>query len=228
MDMLYNYIILGQFTLIDGFIFLLPVFFCQINVNRHKGTVFADHLTGTVLVGKLQALLIQEQGNLGTNGLLLAGYHGELRTTVTLPVYRLCSLFIGKSINMHLICYHECGIESQSKMTDNLILICLVLILCQEIRCAGKCNLVDILFHFICSHAKSVIDELQSLLIRVHQNLYLRFIFLRKCILTHHIQLLQLGDGIASVRNQFTEENIVVRIQPFFNNRENIVAVNGK
>ena len=89
-------------------------------------------------------------------------------------------------------------------------------------------DLVDILFHFICRHTKSVIDELQSLLIRVHQNLYLRFIFLRKCILTHHIQLLQLGDGIASVGNQFTEENIVVRIQPFFNNRENIVAVNGK
>ena len=68
-------------------------------------------------------------------------------------------LLPGKGINCYLVCYHECGIESQSKMTDDLILICLVLIFLQEIRRTGKCNLIDILLNLSLRHTDTGIGK---------------------------------------------------------------------
>ena len=228
MDALYNHIVLGQLALIDGLIFLLCIFLCQEDLHRHERTVFGDDLPGAVLVGEFQALLIEEQGDLCTYGLSGACRHGEFRTPITLPVNRLCSFLIGKSIDVDLVRHHKCRIKTQAEVSDDLILIGLVLILRQEIRSPGKCDLVDVFFHFLRGHAKTVIDEFQSLLIRIYQNLHLRFIFIRKSILSHHVQLLQLGDGIASIGDQLTEENIMIGIKPLLDNRKNIVAVDRK
>ena len=210
MDMLNNYIILCQFTLIDGLILLRCIFLCKENLHWHEGTILTDDFAGAVFISKFQTVLVQEQGDLCTYFCPLTGLHGILSSTVTLPVYRFSSLFIGKRINMNLICYHKCRIESKTKMSDDLILVRLILILCKEIGCAGKCDLIDIFFNLICRHTKTVINKFQSLLIRIHKYLYLGFIFLRQSVLSHHIQLLQLCDCITSVGDQLTEENIMV------------------
>ena len=44
-------------------------------------------------------------------------------------------------------------------MTDDLILICLVLIFLQEIRRTGKCNLIDILLNLSLRHADTGIGK---------------------------------------------------------------------
>ena len=44
-------------------------------------------------------------------------------------------------------------------MTDDLIVIGFIFVFLDEIRCTGKCNLVDIFFYFIGSHSKTVIDK---------------------------------------------------------------------
>ena len=111
---------------------------------------------------------------------------------------------------MHLVGYHECRIKAQSEMTDNLILVGLILILCNKIRCAGKGDLVDILFHFIRRHADAVIDELKGLLLRVHQHLYFPFILCWKRIFSHHVQLFQLGYGITAIGDQFPEKDVMI------------------
>ena len=81
----------------------------------------------------------------------------------------------------HLVRYHECGVEAQAEMTDDLILVGLVLVLLHEIRCAGKCDLVDVLLDLVRRHTKTVIDELQGLLLRVHDDLNLVSYILREC-----------------------------------------------
>ena len=61
---------------------------------------------------------------------------------------------------MDLIRNHECGIKAQAEMTDDLIVIGLVLIFLNEISRAGKGDLVDVLLHLVRRHAESVIDKL--------------------------------------------------------------------
>ena len=126
---------------------------------------------------------------------------------------------------MYFIRYHECGIEAQSEMTDDLVGIALVLIFLNEIRSTGKCDLVDILFHFVGGHAQTVILEGQCLLLRIHDDIHTSLITFGKRIFSHHVQLFQLGHSIAAVRDQLSVENVVIGIQPLFNNRKNVFTV---
>ena len=127
---------------------------------------------------------------------------------------------------MYFIRYHECGIEAQSEMTNDLVGIALVLIFLNEIRSTGKCDLVDILFHFVGGHAQTVILESQSLLFRIHDDIHTSLITFRKRIFSHHVQFFQLGHGITAVGDQLSVENIVIGIQPLFNDRKNVFTVN--
>ena len=127
---------------------------------------------------------------------------------------------------MNLVRYHESGVESQTEMSDDLVFVCLVLIFLQELCCTGKCDLSDVFFHLVSSHTKTGINELQCLLFRIHDHFNLVLMSFRECILTHNLQFFQFGDGITSVGNHLTEKNVMVRIQPFLDNRKNIVAIN--
>ena len=59
--------------------------------------------------------------------------HVELRTAVALPMNRLRTVLIRQRVDVYLVRHHECRIESQAEMTDNLILVCLVLILLDKV-----------------------------------------------------------------------------------------------
>ena len=111
-------------------------------------------------------------------------------------------------------------------MADNLVVVGLILIFRDEIRSAGKSDLIDILLNLVRSHADAVIDEFQSLLLRIHDHGNPGLIVFRQGILAHHIQLFQLRDGVAAVGNQLPVEDIVVGIEPFLDNGKNIFAVN--
>ena len=110
-------------------------------------------------------------------------------------------------------------------MTDDLVFICLVLIFCQEILCTGKCDLVDILFHFLGGHTDTIILDGDGLVLGIDGNLNLILRILRLLVLAHQRQLFQLRDRVASIGNQLTIENIMIGIKPFLNDRENILAV---
>ena len=111
-------------------------------------------------------------------------------------------------------------------MTDNLILIGLVLIFFKEIRRSGESNLIDILFHFLRRHADTVVNEFQRLLFRIHKHPYLCLVVIRQGTFPHHLQFLQFRDCVTSVGNKFPHENIMIRIKPFLNDWKNIIAVN--
>ena len=129
---------------------------------------------------------------------------------------------------MHLVRHHESRVEAQAEMTDHIVLCRLILIFLQELGSAGESDLGDILLHLVRRHAKSVIDELQRLILRIHNYLDRRFIIIGKLILSHHIQLLQLSDGVAAVGDHLPHENVMIRIYPLLDNRENILAADGQ
>ena len=129
---------------------------------------------------------------------------------------------------MHLVRHHKGGVEAQSEVADDLILIGLVLVLLQEIRSAGEGNLVDVLLYLVCGHSKTRINEFQRLFLGIHHHPNHVLEILGIGVLSDEIQLFQLGNGIAAVGDKLPEENVVVGIEPLFDNRKNIFAVNGK
>ena len=188
---MFNYhIIFTEICLIDGFILLFSICFGKIDIYRHERTVFLNNLSHTIFIGKLQAFLIEEKSDLCSRFCFVSVCHLILRTTVTGPMYWCGTLLVRESINMNFICNHKCRIKSKSEMTDHLIIRCFILIFLKKLCGTGKSDLCDIFFYFISSHTKTIIDEFQSLLFRVYNNLDLSFIIIRKCIFSHHVQLL--------------------------------------
>ena len=224
-DFLYHRIGVQLFFCIDRLGFC-GIFLGKINLCRHEGTIFFNNFSCLIFITEFQHILIQEQRNCSTNLCLIAFLHVKLSAAVTLPVYRLCPFLPGKRINMHFISHHKCRIKSKSEMTNDLVLVRLILILFNKVCGTGKSNLIDIFFYFIRCHTNTVIDKLQRLLFRINQHLNLPLVILGKCILTHHIQFFQLRDRITSVRDQLSEKNVMIRIQPLLDNRKNVFTVN--
>ena len=139
---------------------------------------------------------------------------------------RLGILLVGQRINGYLVGNHERRVEAQSEMTDNLVLIGLVLVLLHKILYAGECNLVNVLVNLVLGHAKSIVCDLDGLVIWIHGHLDFVLQILRSFILSHEFQLLKFGNGIAAVADQLPVENVMVRVQPFLDYRENILACN--
>ena len=113
-------------------------------------------------------------------------------------------------------------------MADDLVLVGLVLVFLQEIRSTGEGDLVDVLLYFIRSHAQAGIYEFQGFFFGIYHDPDAVLKIVRVGIFAHQLQLFQLGDGVAAVGDQLPEKNVMVGIEPFFNNRKNIFAVDGK
>ena len=206
MNVLNYYIILTQICLINSLIFLLCVSFGKIDVYRHKGAVFLNNFSHTVFIGKFQALFIQEKCDLSPWYCLVSICHLVLCTAITGPVNWYGAFFIGKCINVYLICYHKCRVESKSEMSDHLIICCLIFIFLKKLCSTGKSNLGNIFFYL----TDTIINKFQRLLIRIYNNIDSRLVTIRECIITHNFQFSQFGDRITSVGDHLSYKNIMV------------------
>ena len=228
MNVFYHHIILAQLSFINGLIFLRGICFGEKDLCGHERTIFFQHLTHAVLIGKFKTVFIQVQGNFCTDGIFCALADGVFRTAVTFPVYRGCAILVGERINFYIVSHHKYGIEAKSEMTDDLILIGLILIFLQKSGSAGESDLCNILLDFSLRHTKSGINKFQCFFFGINDHLDAVFVIIRVGIFSHNLQLVQLCDGIAAVGHNFPGKDVVVRIEPFFDNWENIFTVNGK
>ena len=194
----YNLIAVQLFFRFDDLYFC---FFCLADINFcwHKGTIFLYDFFCLVFITEFQTVLIQIQCDLCTDLIPVAIFHIEFAATVTFPVNRLCVFLIRQCIDRYLIGYHKCGIETKSEVTDDLILICLVLILFYEICRAGKSDLVDVFIYLFLCHTKTVINDLDRFFLWIEYNPDLVLISFRKLVLSHHFQLFQFCDRITTV-----------------------------
>ena len=190
MNMFNDNIVVSQISFVDCLILLLCICIRQINIYRHERTIFLDNLTHTVFVTEFQAFIIQKQCDLSSDCCAVAIFHIIFCTTITCPVDCCCTFFKRKSINIHFICYHKCRIESQTEMTDHLVIRCFIFILLQKFCCTRKCDLGNIFLYFISSHTNTIIDKFQSLCFRIYNDLHCRFIIIRESIFSHHFKFL--------------------------------------
>ena len=60
----------------------------------------------------------------------------------------------------------------------------------------------------------------------VHRHMDFQSLILRKIHLAHGGDAAQLGDGVYAIAHQFPDEDIPIRIEPTFNDGEDIFTVN--
>ena len=128
---------------------------------------------------------------------------------------------------MHFIRDHERGIEAKSEMADDLIRVCLALILLQELARSGKCDLRNVFLDFFLGHTDTVVDEFQCLIIRIddYMNLILRAHF--RSELADALKFSEFCYGIAGICYLLAHKDIMIRVKPFLNDRQHVFAVNG-
>ncbi len=108
-------------------------------------------------------------------------------------------------------------------MSDNRCRI--ILMFFQKLLCPRKSNLIDILLHFITRHTDTPVRNRQRtcLFVSLHPNFHLPQL---SGILTRRSQHFQFLRGIHRIRHNFTQENIMIGIKKFFDNRKQILCRN--
>ncbi len=110
-------------------------------------------------------------------------------------------------------------------MADYLIIVCFVLVLLQKCRSTGKCDLGNVLFHFIGIHSQTSIGKRNLLVFGIHNNADLHILPFRNAVLSDNIKFFKLCDSIAAVAYQLAGENIMIAVHPFLDYRKNIFTV---
>ena len=200
----------------------------EIDLCGHEGAVLLDHFLSLIVVGKFDAVLGEVQSYSRAKRLPAALVHGIGAAAVTLPVYRLRAFLIGKGIDGHQIGHHKGAVEAQSEVTDDLVIVGLVFIFCQKSFRAGKRDVVDVLSDLVRCHADAVVGHSDRPVRGADNNIDPRLVVLGEGIVAHDVKLFKFGDGVASVGDQLSVENIVVAVQPLLDNGKHILAVNGQ
>ena len=72
----------------------------------------------------------------------------------------------------------------------------------QKILCAGECDLVDVLFHLVGSHADSVVTDFDRLRFSINSDVDQSFVSFRT--IACHCCHAALADGISTVTDKFS------------------------
>ena len=107
-------------------------------------------------------------------------------------------------------------------MADDAALgVLLIAVLLDEFLRAGEGDLVDVLVHLFGRHADAVIDEPQFALALVDFN--------RHAVVNLRVRVgdFALRNCVAAVGYDFSNKNIFIRIQPFLDDRHDILRMDG-
>ena len=162
-----------RFIFCYGFIFILAAVFQLAMLGKHT-----DRITDIVAVFFNQAAKViflqvvavsfiigvkfEINCNDRTGSFFFAGSDGVPICTLGLPAERLIDS-VHTALNSNFFCYHKCGIESDTELTDNVnLLTILVLGIIFKIKGTALGNGAEIIFQFFFGHAAAVIRNSQS------------------------------------------------------------------
>ena len=213
-----NDILFIKFDLFAVFPFFL---LAESDLYRQELTVFLKQAFDGRVLEVLRELIVDMQNNIGTTLRLDGVLHRIFRVAFARPVNSLRVLFVRERENLHFLGNHEGRIETETEMADDGF--CLVFVLVEELLCAGERDLVDELIHLFGRHSDTVVGDGKCLFLFINRNAYARitqvtldFAYGRKG--------LEFGRCINCVGNQLTKKNLVVGIQKFLDDGENIVT----
>ena len=118
----------------------------------------------------------------------------------------------------HLFADHECRVETDTELTDELlvidrgIILLRLLQLLEECLRAGLRNRADVVYDFLTAHADAVILDCQRMSILVRYQVDLECLIIAQDIGIGQALEMDLVDRIRCVRDELPQEDLVIRI----------------
>ena len=149
---------------------------------------------------------------------LLSLLHLILRIALAGPADAGGRLIIALSVDLDLVGHHKGGVKTEAEVPYDAVLI---LILLDKLLSATDGDLIDVLVDLIGRHADAVIRDDQLVAINLYLDLEIPDL---TGVLTLRDQGLQLLHGIHTIADDLPEEDLIVTVEEFLNDREHIVA----
>ena len=194
-----------------------------VEVKRHEGTVFLQYAADLAGIEDLLCFFGKRDRDRRTTRGSIRIRDLIIHPVIRFPGYSRSILLEGFCIDTDLIRHHECGIETETEMSDDAAGIrALFLILLNEVHRAGESDLIDVLIDFLFRHTDTIIGKLDRsrLTVIVDMELIIICIFFY-CFAEIH-KSLKLGDRVRAVTDKFSYENILIGIQPFPDDRKDV------
>ena len=190
--------------------------------NGQEAAVLAQQLFDLRIFAVFERIGRKVQYDRGSPVALLGRFlHFVFGRSFATPVYRLGALLVGAGENLHFVGDHESGVESQTEVADDR----LVLVFLHELLGARKGDLVNIALHLVGRHTDTTVGYSQGLGLLVRRNAD-RQVAQVAFYVAHRGQGLEFLRGIHGVGDQLTQEDFVVRIEELFDNGEDILGGN--
>ena len=154
---------------------------------------------------------------LGFDGL----FHRVLRITLAAPMNGFRVLLIRKREDLHFLADHEGGIETETEMADDSL--CTVFVFVDKLLRAGESDLVDVFIHLLGGHSDTMIGNGQGLLGLIYTYAHAKVAQVALHF-TNGRQSLQFLRSIHGIRDQLTQEDLMIRIQKFLDDGEDIIT----
>ena len=139
------------------------------------------------------------------------------------PAHGSGILAITAGDDFHFLGHHKGAVEAQTEMADDGVGILLVFL--EEVVGAREGNLVDILVNLLGGHTDAAVADGQRASFLVNLNLYLEFAhFAGKFTLGG--QRLEFLRGIYGVADEFAQEDVVVTVKKFLDDRKDVFGRN--
>ena len=197
--------------------------FAKDNIDGKETAIFLQQVADAVFLQEFLGFVVNMEDDVGTAvGLLaLADFVG--RTAVAHPAHGSGILAITAGDDFHFLGHHKGAVEAQTEMADDGVGILLVFL--EEVVGAREGNLVDILVNLLGGHTDAAVADGQRASVLVHFNLYLEFAhFAGKFTLGG--QRLEFLRGIYGVADEFAQEDVVVTVKKFLDDRKDVFGRN--
>ena len=204
------------------FLAVFPLFlFAKGNLDRQELTVFLEQSFDRCVLQVLTELIVDMQHDVGSALGFDGLFHRVLRISRARPVNGFRVLFVGLREDLHFLADHEGGVEAETEMADDGF--GLVLVLVEELLGAGESDLVDELIHLFGRHADAMVGDGEGFLGFVDDDADTQVAEVTLGFADRG-ERLQFGRCIDGVRDQFAQEDLMVRIQKFLNDGEDVIA----
>ena len=159
--------------------------------------------------------------DLGASRLLVAFADGVGAVAVRLPMHALAPFAVGLREDLDVVRDHVCGIKAEAEVTDDA-LSARFFVFFEEVRSTREGDLRDVFFHFLFGHTDAVVfDGQRSRLVVRRDDDPIAFVFRS---FAERDELFILRDGIRCVGDDLPQKDVLIRIQPLFDDGHHIFA----
>ena len=190
-------------------------FFRQLDRQGDVVGVLLDHVAQAPAIGELFFFLLQVQDDAGAALWLVDGSDFKLALAFRRPVHTFCGWLTGTAaVHVDLVGHDERGVEAHAELTDQVRVLLLVTgEVLHEVGSAGLGDGTQVGDDVFAAHADAVVLEGHGtgVLVEAQANLQVGVAF-EQLWLGQGLET-QLVGGVGGVGDQFTQEDLLVRIQ---------------